>query len=141
MGTDQGALDGALQTLLAQHQAACDCVSELARELEAARARMKMLAEAVQATAQLLPEDHRARAEHLLSTQETVPLPGGTKIAAMRAFLRVQDTDFTPTDLARWLARTGHPVKAPRAAARLLHVAAERGLVKRLTRGRYRVAG
>lgn len=84
MQTDTGALDGALEALLAQHKTACDWASDLAQELEAARARMKMLAQAVEATARLLPPDDRTRAEQRLTAQETVPMPGSFETAKER---------------------------------------------------------
>lgn len=139
MGTLEGDMDAALEALLAQHRAAADWASDLAEELERARQRMEVLGRAVTTTASLLPEPTRAQVAERLAAHARAPLPGGTKTSALRSFLRLQRGDFTPSDLAHWLARAGHGEHAPRAAARMLHRAAKEGRVLRVARGHYRV--
>ena len=141
MGTLEGDIDSALEALLAQHRAAADWACDLAQELEHARARMEVIAKAVNTAATLLPEPARAQVAERLATHARAPLPGGTKASALRSFLRLQREDFTPTDLAQWLSRAGHGEHAPRAAARMLHRAAQEGRVVRIERGLYRAVG
>lgn len=132
----KGGLEAAVAGLIAEHEAATAWAGELARELATAKARAATLAESIAAAARLLPEDRRAAARAAL-TPALQPAPG-TRAAALAEFLRTREDSFTPTDLAESLRAAGHPVRAPRDAARMLSRAMKRGMVRREGRGRYR---
>lgn len=134
--TPKTGVAAAVETLLAEHAAATAWAEDLARELASARQRAKTLAESIAATARLLPPEQRATARAALAPARQ-PTPG-TRAAALAEFLRTHEDPFTPSELAAWLREAGHPVPAPRDAARLLGRAEKRGLVQRLGRGRYR---
>jgi hypothetical protein len=131
-----GGVAAALDHLIAEHEAARRWADDLKRELATAEARLRALAEAISAAARLLPEPERAAARAALSPSRA-PAPG-TRAAALLEFLRTHEDPFTPSDLAAWLKEAGHPVPAPRDAARLLGRAEKRGQVRRLGRGSYR---
>lgn len=134
-GAPQTGVAAAVETLLAEHAAATAWAEDLARELGLARARAKALAVSIATTARLLPPDQRATARAALAPARQ-PAPG-TRAAALAEFLRTHEDPFTPSDLAAWLREAGHPVPAPRDAARLLGRAEKRGMVRREGRGRY----
>ena len=131
-----GGVAAALDHLIAEHEAARRWADELRRELGTAESRLRALAEAISAAARLLPEPERAAARAALSPSRS-PAPG-TRAAALMEFLRTHEDPFTPSDLAAWLRQAGHPVPAPRDAARLLGRAERRGQAKRVRRGHYR---
>jgi cell division septum initiation protein DivIVA len=131
-----GGVAAALEHLIAEHEAAHQWADELSRELATAQSRLRALSEAISAAARLLPEPDRAAARAALSPAKA-PAPG-THAAALLEFLRTHEDPFTPSDLAAWLKEAGHPVPAPRDAARLLGRAEKRGLVRREGRGIYR---
>ncbi len=134
-GAPPTGIAAAVETLIAEHAAATAWADDLARELAAARARTKALAELIATAARLLPPAQRTAARAALTPTRT-PTPG-TRTAALAEFLHTHDAPFTPSDLTAWLRGAGHPIPAPRDAARLLGRAEKRGLVQKLGRGRY----
>ena len=131
-----GGIQAALDHLIAEHAIARQWAAELSRELTTAQARLRALSEAISAAARLLPEAERTAARAALAPARAPA--ADTRTAALTEFLRTRENPFTPSDLAAWLAEAGHPVPAPRDAARLLGRAAKRGLVRREERGMYR---
>jgi hypothetical protein len=138
-------LAAALDNLLSEYRRQCAWVAELTAELSSARARLGRTRDAVRAAAALLPPAERAR--QLATLAEIAGRLGPAKgprtplVEAQEAFLALQhDTAFGTPELHAFLSAQGFRLTRSE-CSKLLARKESQGVLDRVGRGRYRMAG
>lgn len=138
-------LRNALDNLLAEYRRQTDWVSELTAELFTARARLGRTRDAVRAAAALLAPAERAR--QLDALAEIAGRLGPAKgprtplVEAQEAFFALQhDTAFGTPELHAFLSAQGFRLSRSECSKLLARKEAQ-GVLDRVGRGRYRMAG
>ncbi len=143
--TPEDPLAAALHNLVAEYRRQCAWVAELTAELATARARLGRTRDAVRAAATHLPPAERARQLDALAEIAgrlgTAKGPRTPLVEAQEAFLALQqDTAFGTPELHAFLSAQGFRLTRSECSKLLARKEAQ-GVLDRVARGRYRMAG